>query len=112
MEGVAALIVWCDGDAGKGIAETLPLASPAHGIVALILMEEGGKGEDHQIIANGFVGESAPIVSSEAVDAVAKLRVRLVSLSQQRGDAYEDKRRVVEAVPGGDAKGSLGGGRR
>ena len=77
-------------------------AALAFGIVALVLMEDGRQGEDDQIIPVGLVEKAAPVISPEASHAFAKLRVRVRPLSQQRGDAHKDKRRIVEAVLRGD----------
>ena len=71
VELVMAVVVAGDGDLEKGVTKALPFAALAHGVVALVLMEDGGDGPDDEVVTGGFIKESAPSVSPKTGDTFA-----------------------------------------
>ncbi len=104
IEAGVTLIVGSDDDARGGVDESFQDTAPAQGIVTLVLMENCGQGKDDQVVAIRLIDETSPIIPPEAGQAFAQLRVCICSFRQQRGDAHEDKRRVVKTVLGGEDK--------
>ena len=49
-------------------------AAFAHGVVALVLMEDGGHGPVDPVVAVGFVEIAAPVIRPVAGDSFAELR--------------------------------------
>jgi len=112
MAPTVPFVVRCNQDTGDRVGEALKEISASFGVIALVLMKNGGQGEDDEVVSIGFVEEAAPIISAEAWHALPELRMRIRSLSNHGSQANEDEGGIVEGVFGGDDEGLLGSGRR
>lgn len=112
VEAVVAVVVRGDEDASSGIKEAPPERAFAHSVIALVLMKDGGHGEDDEIVPDSFVGETAPVISAVSGHAFAKLRMSVGPFRHGGSDSDKDERGVVETISRGDDEGLLRAGWR
>jgi hypothetical protein len=66
-----AVVIGGDQDAGSGVDRASKESARTLGVIAFILMQEGRKRKDYQVVSIGLVQKAPPIVSAIALPSSA-----------------------------------------
>jgi hypothetical protein len=77
VEAIVAVVVRSNQDAGRSVDAAFEEIALALGVVALVLVQDGGQGEDYKVIPVGFIKKAVPVISSVARHPFSQLWMRV-----------------------------------